>query len=152
MIDNPLASHYIRQNIEKYPATLQAVFSAVNKYAYDACAPIEGPLGEGYHCPGKPPFDYLKLVAATMDSIEQNIKNPAHYSGMTLRRALAEAALTDTELDKIIAITLDQAIDRIGKATSSDMKTFHEHGHHGRQYIASHTVERVMKEVLPLQP
>lgn len=152
MIDNPLASRYIRQTIDQYPPTLQAVFNAVNRYAYEACAPIEGPLGEGYHCPNKPAFDYMKLVAATTESIRQKVKNPADYSGQALRRTLAEAALTDTELDRILAITIDQAIARIGQATSPDMKTFHEHGHHGRQYIASHTVERVMKEVLPLAP
>ena len=152
MIDNPMASKFIRQNIGNYPGTLQAVFSAVNRYAYDASAPIEGPLGEGYHCPGKPPFDYQKLVTETCARIQDNIKSASDFTGLQLRRALADAALSNTELDMIIQITKEEALSRIKSATSADLKTFSEHGHHGRQYIAAHTVERVMKEVLPLKP
>ena len=70
---------------------------------------------------------------------------------MSLYKSLTDAALTDIELDAIIAITQEEALKRINKATSEDKLTFTEHGHHGRQYIARNTVERVMKEVLSLQ-
>lgn len=152
MIDNPLSSRYIRQSYDLYPPTLQSVFNAVNRFAYDACAPIEGPLGEGYGCLGKPPFNFDKLVAATTESITRKIRDPKDLSGRGLRNALANAALTNTELEAIIEITKAAALARIEQATSADKKTFREHGHHGRQYIASHTVERVMTEVLPLKP
>ncbi|QQG35595.1 MAG: hypothetical protein HYS17_08695 [Micavibrio aeruginosavorus] len=152
MIDNPLASRYIKQNYDLYPPTLQAVFNAVNRYAYEACAPIEGPLGEGYGYPRKPPFDYRRLVEATTDNISRKVKDPDDMTGRGLRNALSRAALTDAELENIIEITKAEALARIDQATSGDKKAFHEHGHHGRQYIASHTVERVMREVLPLNP
>lgn len=152
MIDNPMATDYIKTNIVKYPGTLQAVFSAINRYAYSASAAIEGPLGEGYRCVGKPTFDYAKLVSETTRCIRENSRSVTNWDGVQLRRALANAALTDSDLDNILKITEEEALARIDQATSKDQKVFTEHGHHGRQYIARNTVERVMKEVLPLKP
>jgi len=145
---NPMISDHTREEIAKYPDTLREVFNAVDSFAYQACHTIEGPLGEGYG--GRiHPFDYDRLVQATKDSIRTLARDKSQWPGYQLRQALANAALTDTELDKITGIIEEEALARIDKATSEDRKTFREHGHHGRQYIARNSVERVIKEVLP---
>lgn len=149
-MNNPMISDFVRKQIPLYPRTLQDVFHAVNALAYEACHTIEGPLGEGRG--GRLPFHYERLVQATQDSISSLAKDRTHYIGNQLRNALANAALTNTTLDSIVAITQQEALARIDQATSTDKQTFREHGHHGRQYIARNTVERVMKEVLPLKP
>lgn len=151
MFNNPMTSDYVRTRISKYPETLQNVFGAVNNLAYDACHTIEGPLGEGYFG-GKLPYDYNRLVQATSNSIRDMARNKNALAGLQLHHALTDAALSDSELDKIIVIAQQEALKRIDQSTSADKKTFTEHGHHGRQYIARNTVERVMKEVLPLNP
>lgn len=147
-MSNPMTSQETREKIAKYPDTLREVFNAIDSFAYQACHTIEGPLGEGYG--GRIlPFDYDRLVEATKASIHSLAKDGSHWAGHQLRRALATAALTDTELHKITRIVEEEALARINQATSEDRKTFCEHGHHGRQYIARNSVERVMKEVLP---
>lgn len=151
MFTNPMINAETRAKAALYPPTLQAVFSAVNSFAYDSCHTIEGPLGEGYYGP-KLPFDYLTLVVATSDSIRVMARSHTLMAGLQLRKALADAALTDDILDKIIEVTEQEARKRIDQATSEDRTKFHEHGHHGRQYIARNTVSRVMNEVLPLKP
>lgn len=151
MFNNPMISQETRAQAARYPLTLQAVFSAVNSFAYDSCHTIEGPLGEGHLGP-KQPFDYLTLVIATSDSIRFMARSHTLMAGLCLRKTLADAALSDDILDKIIEITEQEAHKRIDQATSEDRTKFHEHGHHGRQYIARNTVERVMSEVLPLKP
>jgi hypothetical protein len=149
MINNPMISDFVRNQIPKYPKTLQDVFQVVNQFAYDATHTIEGPLGEGYG--GRTmPFDYPRLVTATSDSIRAMARSRTSMTGIQLRRALADAALSDDTLDRIIAVTEQEAQKRIDQATSEDRTKFHEHGHHGRQYIARNTVSRVMREVIPL--
>lgn len=149
MFANPMITAETRAKGALYPPTLQAVFNAVNSFAYDSCHTIEGPLGEGYG--GRVlPFDYSRLVTATSDSIRAMARSRTSIAGIQLRRALADAALSDDTLDKIIEVTEQEARKRIDQATSEDRTTFREHGHHGRQYIARNTVSRVMDEVLPL--
>lgn len=143
-----MTSDHVKQNAEKYPPTLHDVFHAVNAFAYDSTYHIEGPYGEGYG--GRiGPFNYERLVNATIESIHSSARGKS-WSGTNLRKTLATAGLSDAELDRIVDITLQEALLRIKDRTSEDKKIFHEHGHHGRQYIARNTVERVMKEILPL--
>lgn len=151
MLDNPMTEKHTREALAQYPETLQAVFSAVNRLAYDACHTIEGPLGEGSGGRIRP-FNYEKLVEATSQSIRAMARDKTTLAGQFMHRALANAALADTELDQIIEITEQEALARINSATSTDKTTFTEHGHHGRQYIARNTVARVMEEVLLLKP
>jgi len=149
MINNPMTSDFVKERIGDYPETLQHVFNAVNGYAYDTCSPIETRLGE--YCPDGA-FDYDVLVNETKRRIWNNLKEAANTYGIMLCRALQNAALTNHDLDSILVITEQEAVRRIDQATSDDRKSFREHGHHGRQYIARNSVERVMKEVLPLAP
>lgn len=149
MINNPMTSDFVRNNIAAYPETLRAVFSAVNNYAYDASAPIESSLGEYYKRRASGKFHYDLLVTATKDCVQNNIKNKNDFSGLILKSALADAALTNHELDLILKITEEEALRRIDAGASTDRTSYSEHGHHGPQYIARNTVERVMREVLP---
>lgn len=150
-MNNPLFEKSAREQLALYPQTLRNVFSAVNAFAYEACHTIEGPLGEGRG--GRAlPFSYERLTEATKSSIESLARDKNHYIGRQLRNALAEAALTDSALDRIVEITRQEALARIDNATSADKTDYREHGHHGRQYIARNTVMRVMKDVLPLKP
>ena len=150
MIINPTISRYVQDNFENYPDTLKAVFSAVNDYAYEASAPIEGPLGEGRIGGLKQTFDYFKLLHATIDSIKQTIDSPNNFYAQQLRKAMDDAALNDNDKDKIVLAITREAVARINDSTSADLKSYSEHGHHGRQYIASRAVEGVMRKVLPL--
>ncbi len=149
-MNNPMISDFVKKQMPLYPQTLQGIFHAVNALAYEACHTIEGPLGEGRG--GRLPFNYERLVEATQDSIHTLATGHDHYISKQLREALTQAALGDAARDGIVAIMQEEARARIDQATSTDKQTFREHGHHGRQYIARNTVERVMKEVLPLTP
>ncbi len=149
-MNNPLITDFVKKQLPLYPQTLQDVFHAVNALAYEACQTIEGPLGEGRG--GRLPFDYARLVQATHESIETLAASDTHFLSKQLHSALAQAALGDAERQQIVAILKEEARARIDQATSTDKQTFREHGHHGRQYIARNTVDRVMKEVLPLKP
>ncbi len=149
-MNNPMISDFVKKQLPLYPQTLQDIFHAVNALAYEACHTIEGPLGEGRG--GRLPFNYECLVQATQDSINTLAKGREHFISKQLRGALAQAALGDAERDRIAVILQEEARARIDQATSTDKQTFRDHGHHGRQYIARNTVERVMKEVLPLKP
>lgn len=150
MIYNPMTTRNVQQNFESYPPKLQAVFRAVDSYAYEACAPIEGPLGEGRIGGLKQPFNYFKLLRATIDSIKQQVNLPDSFHGAQLRKAMEEADISDADKNRIILAITREAVIRINEATSDDLQTYSEHGHHGRQHIASRAVEGVMRKVLPL--
>lgn len=149
-MNNPMISALAREQIPLYSPALQDVFHAVNALTYEACRTIEGPLGEGRG--GRLPFDYDRLIEATRENIQMLAGGDSHYLSKQLRSAMAQAGLGDAERVRITAIMQQEARARIDQATSTDRQTFREHGHHGRQYIARNTVERVMKEVLPLKP
>ena len=152
MINNPMTSDFIRDTIAAYPQTLRALFSAVNNYAYDASAPIESTLGEYYKRHASGAFHYGLLITAVRNCIQNNIKDIHDFSGRVLTTAAAEAGLSPRDLDLILNITAEEALRRINGCTSANRTSYSEHGHHGRQYIARNTVERVMREVLPLKP
>ena len=147
---NPMLSAESQRQLALYPQTLRNVFHAVSALTYEACSTIEGPLGESRG--GRLPFDYDRLVAATHDNIQSLATGDSHYLSKQLSHALTNAAIDDSTRDQIIAIMHEEALARIDQATSADKQSFREHGHHGRQYIARNTVDRVMKEVLPLKP
>lgn len=73
-----------------------------------------------------PPATVIKSLA----------QSKTHFIAKQLRDALADAVLTDTELDSIVEITQQEALARINNATSADKTDYREHRHHGGQYIA----------------
>lgn len=144
---NPMSYDWVRVAYNNYPDNIQNFLNGVSQFAYDAPHDIESRLGEY----SRSNFDKQKLIDAVTASIRsKDVSKWSPYG--TLTHAFAKACLPDAALEKVQAITEDVALARIAQAIHTDAngkESFHEHGHHGRQYIARDVVARVIREVLP---
>ncbi|OIN86983.1 MAG: hypothetical protein AUJ12_03580 [Alphaproteobacteria bacterium CG1_02_46_17] len=147
-MNNPMTYDWVRAAYNNYPDNIQDFLNRVNQFAYDAPHHIESRLGEY----SRSNFDKQKLVDAVTASIRSKDVLDRWSPYKTLTYDFAKANLPDAALEKVQRITEEVALARIAQAIYTDAngkELFHEHGHHGRQYIARDVVARVIREVLP---
>jgi hypothetical protein len=145
---NPMTYDFVRVASQKYPEPLSNLISAVDRFAYDATWPIESILGEY----SGNMFNSTVLRLAVQKSIWDDSDFYSRGAHGLLVPVFNSSGLGGEYRNRILQIVEDEAFRRISQAIIKDVdgsERFREHGHHGRQYIARNSTERLVREVLP---